>query len=300
MDAGIAEVDPDRVGAVGLDDRRQAPGDLLKRLVPGRGAQLAVAAHKRRAQAVGILLQRAQAGALGADEALGEDVVAVAADLLEPAVLVERQLEAAGRLTQGAGRVGGPRGARRRRRVRCRRRRCSRSGPWRRSLPAGCRPRQRSRRRVDPPRVTFYPLWRWPPPHCPFPTSAPPPSAPRASSRPPPAAVKDAALQAIAAALVARTDEILEANARDLAGGRAGRALQRAAGPAHADPGADRSDGRGRAHDRRAARSGRARSSTDRAWPTASTCARSGSRSASSPSSTRRGPTSPSMRPPCA
>ena len=41
--------------------------------------QLAVAAHQRRGQAVGVLVQLLQAGGLGADEALAEHVLAVAA-----------------------------------------------------------------------------------------------------------------------------------------------------------------------------------------------------------------------------
>ena len=60
------------------------------------------AAHERRAQAVGVLVQRLQAVRLRAEEAVAEDVVGVAADLHDVAV---RRLyrKAAGRLAQRAG-----------------------------------------------------------------------------------------------------------------------------------------------------------------------------------------------------
>ena len=58
-------------------------------------------------------------------------------------------------------------------------------------------------------------------------------------------ATKDAALHAIADALIARTGEILEANARDLEAGREAGLSRRAAGPARARRGADRRDRRG-------------------------------------------------------
>ena len=65
------------------------------------------------------------------------------------------------------------------------------------------------------------PCHAWPQPPGPSPTSAPPPSGPRASWRPPPPRRKDAALARLAELLGERSDEILEANAADLADERA-------------------------------------------------------------------------------
>ncbi len=62
----------------------------------------------RRAQAVRVLVQRLDRDALGAQEAVREDVVGVAADLDE-LVALEGQLEPAGRLAERAGAEGGAR-----------------------------------------------------------------------------------------------------------------------------------------------------------------------------------------------
>jgi hypothetical protein len=104
--ARVADVGGDRVAAVLLEQRHQAAVDLLERLVPGRLHELAVAADERRGQAVGVLVERPQARALGADEALREDVGVVAADRLDR-VPVEAQLEPAGGLTERARRICG-------------------------------------------------------------------------------------------------------------------------------------------------------------------------------------------------
>ena len=101
-------------------------------------------------------------------------------------------------------------------------------------------------------------------------------------------AVKDAALLAMAAALEARTPEILEANARDLEAGRESGLSAALMDRLALDEGRVGGDGRRRARDRRAARSGRARCSTASGCPTGSTSARSASRSAWWRSSTRR------------
>ena len=125
---------------------------------------------------------------------------------------------------------------------------------------------------------------------------------PRASSRGSTPRTKDRALlRDRRRARGARAGEILEANARDLEAGPRVRALRRADGPARARRGAGR-------RDRRAA------CATIVALPdpvgevidgsparrTGSTCARCACRSASSPSSTRRGRTSRSTPPRCA
>ena len=86
--AGVADVGGDRVAAVlGLDGGQPAI-DLGEGLVPRRRAQVAAGlADQRGAQAVGILVQLAQRGALGAHEAVAEDVVGVAADAGHRAVV---------------------------------------------------------------------------------------------------------------------------------------------------------------------------------------------------------------------
>ena len=77
---GIAEVHGDGVAPVVLDDRRQAALDLGERLVPRRVDELAVAAHQRGAQPVGVLVELLERRSLGADEPVAEHVVTIAAD----------------------------------------------------------------------------------------------------------------------------------------------------------------------------------------------------------------------------
>ena len=104
----VAEVDGDGVAAVLVEQRPQAAVDLREGLVPRDLLEAGAGAHQRRADPVRVLVQRLQREALGADEAVAEDVLCVAADLGQHAVL-ERQLEPAGRLAQRAGAVGGDR-----------------------------------------------------------------------------------------------------------------------------------------------------------------------------------------------
>jgi hypothetical protein len=102
VDGRIADVHGDRVATVTLDDRRQPARDLGERLVPGGRAQLTVAADQRRAQAVGVVVQVAERGSLGADEPAAEDVVPVAADPRHRAV-ADRELQAACGFAQRTG-----------------------------------------------------------------------------------------------------------------------------------------------------------------------------------------------------
>jgi hypothetical protein len=102
----IADVQRRRVAAAGLEDRPQPLGDDRIGLVPARRHELAVAAHERPAHAVGILVQVLERDSLRAQEAVAEDVVAVAADRGHR-VAVEPDLQAAGRLAQRAGAVRG-------------------------------------------------------------------------------------------------------------------------------------------------------------------------------------------------
>ena len=106
VDGRVADVDRGAVATVLGQQRREAAVDQLERLVPGRGGERAVGLlEHRRAQAVRVLVQRLDGDALGAQEAVGEDVVGVAADLDE-LVALEGQLEPAGGLAERAGAEG--------------------------------------------------------------------------------------------------------------------------------------------------------------------------------------------------
>ena len=89
------------------DDLAEPFGDDGERLVPGGLGQHAVAADQRPRQPVGIVVEFGEAGALRADEALAEDVVAVAAGAGDPAV-VDGQRQAAGGLAERADPQGCP------------------------------------------------------------------------------------------------------------------------------------------------------------------------------------------------
>ena len=62
----------------------------------------AVTLHQRTAQAIGILVQLLERGALGTDEPVAEHVLSVASDAHD-LVAPQRDLEPAGRLAEGAG-----------------------------------------------------------------------------------------------------------------------------------------------------------------------------------------------------
>jgi hypothetical protein len=98
----VAEVDGRRAAAVGGQQRRQPGLDLGPRLVERRRHQLTAAAHQRRGQAVGIVVQLAERHALGADEPGAQDVVGVAADAQDLGP-VGGDREPAGGLAQRAG-----------------------------------------------------------------------------------------------------------------------------------------------------------------------------------------------------
>src|SRR3954449_9408120 len=102
----VAQVDPDGITPVLLEDRREPPVDLGERLVQRSLDELAVEAHERRTQAVRVLVQRGHAAALRADEALREHILGVAANAGYAAVLATLKLEPAGRLAKGASGVG--------------------------------------------------------------------------------------------------------------------------------------------------------------------------------------------------
>ena len=101
---GVAEVDGDRVAPVLGEHLREAVVDRRERLLPARLDQLAVAAHERLGQAVGVLVKLLQALRLRAEEAAAEDVVGVAADR-DDLVAAHRHRQAAGRLAERTGAV---------------------------------------------------------------------------------------------------------------------------------------------------------------------------------------------------
>jgi hypothetical protein len=98
---GVAEDDSHRVRAVPLDDGADAGGDRVEGLLPGGLAQLAVPAHEGAAQPVGVAVEGAEGGALGADEPLAEHIVAVTACTGDPGAL-DGERQPAGGLAQGA------------------------------------------------------------------------------------------------------------------------------------------------------------------------------------------------------
>ena len=110
-------------------------------------------------------------------------------------------------------------------------------------------------------------------------------------------ATKDAALEAMAAALLTDDEPILAANAADVESARAARHARAPARPPAAGPGAAGRDGGRTARGRRRSLTRWVRSSAGPRWPTVCSCGRCGCRSGWSGSSTRPGPTSPPTPP---
>jgi hypothetical protein len=69
VDVRVADVDRDGVAAVLLEQRHEPALDLREGLLPRHIDVLSAATNDRPAQAVWIVVQRAERGALGADEA---------------------------------------------------------------------------------------------------------------------------------------------------------------------------------------------------------------------------------------
>lgn len=102
----VAEDDADGLRTVRLGQGGQGAGDRLERLVPARLRQGAVPADERGAQPVGVGVEPADGGALGADEAMAEDVRPVAPGGGDPGPL-DGEAEPAGGLAEGADAQGG-------------------------------------------------------------------------------------------------------------------------------------------------------------------------------------------------
>ncbi len=76
----IPDVDGDGVGAVCGDDLAEPPLHLRERLLPAHLLVPAVATRERSPEPVGVVVERAERGALGADEPVRERVVRVTPD----------------------------------------------------------------------------------------------------------------------------------------------------------------------------------------------------------------------------
>jgi hypothetical protein len=103
---GVAEVDPDGVAPVDLDERQEPLLDLGERLVPADLDERAVPLDQRPPEPVGVLLELAEGRPLGADEPVTEHVVAVAADARDSLGAVaadEADLQATAGLAERAG-----------------------------------------------------------------------------------------------------------------------------------------------------------------------------------------------------
>jgi len=98
---GVAEVHGDGVAAVLRDDPAQPLLHRRERLVPRAFLEAPVAAQHRGAKAVGVVVEVGEGDALGADEAMAEDVGLVAAHP-EAAACLAIQGQPAGRLAERA------------------------------------------------------------------------------------------------------------------------------------------------------------------------------------------------------
>jgi hypothetical protein len=106
---GIADVDGERVVAVALAQRREPGVDRGERLVPGHFAKAVLGSEQRRAHAIAIPFEVLQRGALRAEVAVAEHVVAVAAHQRDVTTF-DVQLEPARRLAEMTRAVRDPRG----------------------------------------------------------------------------------------------------------------------------------------------------------------------------------------------
>ena len=98
VNVGVAQVDADSIGSVLGDDRRQTFADEGERLLPCGVAPAVVGADLRCSQPVWIGFELFESGTLGANEPVGEDVVAIAANATYH-VILDRDLQTAGGLT---------------------------------------------------------------------------------------------------------------------------------------------------------------------------------------------------------
>ncbi len=106
MYRGVADIGADGVSSRGVQVGRQARCHPCEGLLPAGGAQAAVNADQRFAQAVRIVVQRAQGDAFRAQVTAAEHVLAIAA-YAQHAVPVVLDGEAAGRLAQRTRAVAG-------------------------------------------------------------------------------------------------------------------------------------------------------------------------------------------------
>ena len=104
MGDGVAEVEADRVAAVTLAHVEHPLSDEVECLVPAHLDPLVAHPPHGPAQTVRVMREVLQGHTLGAQISLAEGVGSVTADLDDPVVL-DRDLQAAGRLAEIAGAV---------------------------------------------------------------------------------------------------------------------------------------------------------------------------------------------------
>ena len=100
VNVGIAQVDPYSIGSVLGDDRCQTFPDEGERLLPCGVTPTVVGTDLRCSQPVWIGFELFESGTLGANEPVGEDIVAISANAAYRVVL-DRDLQTTGGLTQG-------------------------------------------------------------------------------------------------------------------------------------------------------------------------------------------------------
>jgi hypothetical protein len=104
------DVERDRIGAVGVDDRAQPPGDVAQRLVPAGLDEPAVPAQQRRRGAVAGVHRRAQFGRLPARPSPVDRVARVAAHRRDAARAHVDLQAAAGAAVRAEGQLRGGHG----------------------------------------------------------------------------------------------------------------------------------------------------------------------------------------------
>ena len=108
VDVGIAEIDAERLAAVGADDAAEQPSRLGEGLVPADLDETAVAPYQRGPQPVRVLVEVLEGRALGTQVPGTPHVVAIAPDADDLVTGGQPDLEPAGRLAQRADPQCGP------------------------------------------------------------------------------------------------------------------------------------------------------------------------------------------------
>ena len=83
----VSEQHREGLAAVLLEEPREPSIDLGEGLLPGRFLELTISADQRRPQPVGVMVEFAQGGSLGADETAAEGILFVASNPDHPVAL---------------------------------------------------------------------------------------------------------------------------------------------------------------------------------------------------------------------